>query len=1222
MRKINLLAGAALITCFAASNSFGQCTDWENEYVLNKDSNPGSQNDFDFLGQGDQIAQTYYYSGEGAVNAITVRGYVPGIYSHVDLRVRLYNVDANNRPTTAITPYYYVEFDDSPSNSETFYIPQTLVGDDFAVSIQVVDANPLRTFACLINETGDGNAEDLSSYRNGYSTGSWLSTMNGPHGDVDYYLEPLMTHTNNAEFEVVGGLCHAAGSVSFDNNSVLSTDYMFNQASTYYSWNFGDASSSTAENPTHTYAAGSYTVTLTTTHEYFNGTTCTDVYTQEISVGMSVAANVTNASCYGDEDGSVTGTVSNGNAPYSFWTSAGTGLSNLGAGTYTLYAEDDLGCNAAVNFTVTENPQIVFGSPSVTSATCGNSDGALLVSASGGTGTIQYNIDGGSFQSTGYFNGITGGIHTVTAMDASGAGCTQSMDFVIPEATAPHISLYSVTNVLCNGDEDGEIVVVGSGGTGALEFSIDGGTNYQSSGTFTGLEAGTYTVLVQDAISCTNGLSEIIVSEPDAIDFELSSESVLCFGGSNGSIEVSNLIGGTGTFLYSLDAVNYQSGSTFSGLSAATYVVTVKDINGCMESQNIVVSQPSILLVSTMSTNPTCFDYSNGGITVNASGGAGGYQYDLLGDNNEPQNFNTFSSVGDGTYTIVVTDANGCAANTAAVVTEPDQVEATIIVGSSTCLGSDGSIGVVAATGGAGSGYQYSFDEGNTWVNIPNNIAGLSAGTYDILVQDLAGCVVGYQSTVTNIGVPPVLTTVNHTDVTCFGGNNGSITVGTGVATDQYSIGSGFQSSGVFTGLTAGTYDVVVQTIAGCELQTLSITVIEPSDFFISTTTIDAACFGSSDGEVDVLASGGAGTISYSIDGINFQSGSTITGLSAGDYDLTIQDALGCYGYSSFVIEEPTPVEGFISHLNVTCNGFDNGVIYASADGGTPGYTYSLNGGPFVSSGTFSGLGGGNYTVYYMDANGCVTSETTTVSEPYAINLSVSVSNVSCAGGDNGVINLTVSGGVAPYSYQWTLHDGITYSEDIFNLDAGSYSVVVTDANGCTASASYNVSAPANPVVVNGTVTNASSVSANDGEIDITVTGGTTPYSYSWSNGSTIGDLTGLAPGVYTVEVTDGAGCSVSSTFTVTYEVGVGENDDAYTISLYPNPAHDFLNILVTDANVQLITLIDLQGQIVYSDRSGDKQVQLGLENFSAGIYFVNIHTDKGVTTEKVVITK
>ncbi|MBK9590932.1 MAG: T9SS type A sorting domain-containing protein [Crocinitomicaceae bacterium] len=171
--------------------------------------------------------------------------------------------------------------------------------------------------------------------------------------------------------------------------------------------------------------------------------------------------------------------------------------------------------------------------------------------------------------------------------------------------------------------------------------------------------------------------------------------------------------------------------------------------------------------------------------------------------------------------------------------------------------------------------------------------------------------------------------------------------------------------------------------------------------------------------------------------------------------------------------------------------------------------------------------------------------------------------------------------------------------------------------------ATYTVSAPINPVVVNGTVIDASGVSANDGEIDVTATGGTPPYFYDWSNGSTAADQTGLAPGVYTVEVTDGAGCAVSSTFTVSYSTGISETEEeGYTISVYPNPANVVLNITISNADIQLITLVDLQGKIVYTDASGDVNTQISLADFAKGVYFVNVQSSKGMTTKKVIVSK
>ena len=605
MRKLNLVIGAIILSCLGSANSFAQtsCTDWENEYVQSKDSNLGVDS-YETLGPGDQVAQTYFYSGQGTINAIRLHGYVPGLFTtFVPLKVTIYHVDANNRPTTIISGPFNLTYFDNPIGSMLLDIPNTSVTGNFAVSIQVNDFS--RSFNMLTNETGDGNNEDLASYRNDWSTGSWGSTLNDL-GDFDYYIEPLMSHTNVADFTVVGGLCPAAGNISFNNTSIVSNDSMFNQTAMVYDWDFGDGGSSSLKNPTHSFAVGSYTVMLITTHEKFAGTFCSDTAIQKISIGMSVAANVTAATCYNQNNGFVVGVVTNGTAPFTYWTTFN-GLTNLAAGSYTLFARDTLGCVSSVPFVIGQNPQIVFGAPQVTTATCSGSDGSILVTATGGTGTLQYSIDGGvNYQSSGYFNGLTGGEYIITVKDQSTAACTATKKFIIPEIAAPNISIYSVKNVTCFGNMNGEIVVIGSGGNGALQFSINGGVSYQSSGTFGGLGAGNYSVIVKDAFGCRNGTSQITITQPGEISFNTSAKAVTCYGGTDGEITVSSVIGGTGSFQYSINGLSYQSGTTFTGLLAGTYIVYARDVKLCIETKTVTVTQPPVMVIGSTHVNASC----------------------------------------------------------------------------------------------------------------------------------------------------------------------------------------------------------------------------------------------------------------------------------------------------------------------------------------------------------------------------------------------------------------------------------------------------------------------------------------------------------------------------------------------------------------------------------------------------------------------------------------
>ena len=233
--------------------------------------------------------------------------------------------------------------------------------------------------------------------------------------------------------------------------------------------------------------------------------------------------------------------------------------------------------------------------------------------------------------------------------------------------------------------------------------------------------------------------------------------------------------------------------------------------------------------------------------------------------------------------------------------------------------------------------------------------------------------------------------------------------------------------------------------------------------------------------------------------------------------------------------------------LNVTCNGANDGSINVVASGGTGVLQYSIDGFTYVLSNNFTGLGGGIYTVYVKDAHGCIVSNEVTITEPAALSILGTWTNVTCAGGNDGVINLTVFGGTGPFWFMWS--NGET-SEDIFHLAAGTYSVTVTDESGCDQIGSYTITQPTNPLIVNGTVTDASSSTTSDGDIDITINGGTGPYTFLWSNGTTTEDLHHVLPGLYTVIVTDNYGCATSSSFVIGFSTGVaGGNYDSLKVA-------------------------------------------------------------------------
>ncbi len=1188
------------------------------------------------LGNEESAAQTYEYSGPGVVNGVRVYGDFPAPIGGVPLAVTYYNVDAAGRPTSAVQSVNTIWW--AGQHNSLGYIDVTFPGGgvyaagNFAIGVRVRSAFPWGgIFRLGYTGDGEGLGEDLASVA-GTSTGfNWTSAKDNFSKDGDFFIEPRITHFITSSFTVNSTCVNAGQAVNFTNTSMVTKDPMFNQilaqgysgGQALYTWSFGDGSPvSNAINPTHTYtAAGVYTVTLTTKIDGWNND-CNDVFTTQISVGLTASApTVSNLTCFGSNNGSVTANVAGGAQPYEYSLMGGedasyqtsSTFSDLAAGNYTLYVKDAVGCEKSIAFSVTQPSAIVFNSIVPTAADCGNANGAVTVSATGGSGNLEYKLNNGNYQSSGSFSNLSAGSYTVTAKDAN--NCTSAALVSISNVTAPALTVLSSTNVSCNGGNDGSLVVIGNGGTGTLQYSLDG-VDFQTSGTFSNVSAGIYPVTVKDATGCTRVLS-VTITEPAALSISAKGIATSCNGGNDGKVEVTSASGGIGTLTYSLNGVNYQSGTTFSGLVAGNYTVYAKDIANCTATTSVTVGQPAAIGITTFITDASCNGFNNGSITVIATGGAGKYMYSMDGVNYQPTN--VFAELSARNYTVYVKDQNNCVAvKLNNFVTEPTEVEGTATTGSSTCGNSNGSI-LVSASGGSGSGYEYSLDGIN--YNSTGLFENLGAGTYYILITDDASCGTIIAATVQDLDGPSI-TSVSSTNISCNGGNDGTITVnsvtgGTGQIT--YSInGSTFQTSNVFSGLTAGTYTIVVKDINGCtgsENRTLS----EPNAIVINTTETDATCFGAEDGAIQVVASGGAGTLAYSIDfGITYQSSNVFEDLGAGTYVVVVRDAGGCLSNQAVRINQPAKINISLGVLNVTCRNAEDGAIAVTAWGGTGALQYSLDGNNYQSSNVFSDLSGGGYIVRVKDANNCIELQNTLVVEPAQLNAVEAISNVSCAGGENGVIDLTVSGGTLPYSIIWS---NSATTEDNFNLSEGNYTVYISDANGCLFSESYAVTEPANPIIINGVVADATDSIALNGAIDITVTGGTSPYSFTWSNGATTQDVNGLAAGNYSVTVEDANNCVTSNSFTVAGYTSVAElSVIKNSTSLYPNPASSFTVVEAVGFEINTVQVYDLTGRIVFESTPNNSKENINTANFNNGVYYVRIGVNNNFITKKLEI--
>ncbi|MEW6470547.1 MAG: PKD domain-containing protein, partial [Bacteroidota bacterium] len=558
------------------------------------------------------------------------------------------------------------------------------------------------------------------------------------------------------------------------------------------------------------------------------------------------------------------------------------------------------------------------------------------------------------------------------------------------------------------------------------------------------------------------------------------------------------------------------AGANQSNLAAGTYTITVTDANGCTATATTTITQPTQLTVTIpASTNVSCNGGSNGAATAAAAGGTVQYNYSW----SNSQTGANATGLTAGSYTVYVTDANGCTAQASVTITQPTAIVLNTSFTQSTCGNPNGSASVTAS-GGAG-GYQYSWNTGATTATISN----IASNIYTVVVTDANGCTATTTVNVPNAG-SPAITIVSQVNVLCFGGNNGSATANATGGTPGYTYNwSNSQTGPTATGLVAGTYTVIVTDANNCAAQT-TVTITEPAQLTVSATGTNVSCFGGNNGTAAATASGG--TTAYSYLWSNGDTNANATGLIAGTYTVVVTDANGCTAQTTVTITEPTQLILSTAGFATTCFGAANGQGVVIPSGGTLPYSYSWS--PVAgSTPSLTGLTAGTYTVCVTDANGCSACDTAIVTQPTQIVLSTATTPALC-GNANGTATVTATGGSGGYTYSW--NNGQT-AANATNLLPNTYTVWVTDANGCTDSATAIVTTPA-PLTISISATNVSCFGGSNGTATVVVGGGTTPYTYLWNNSGSTASISNLTIGTYSVIVTDQNGCSITAQVAVT----------------------------------------------------------------------------------------
>ena len=524
-----------------------------------------------------------------------------------------------------------------------------------------------------------------------------------------------------------------------------------------------------------------------------------------------------------------------------------------------------------------------------------------------------------------------------------------------------------------------------------------------------------------DGNGCTDSVSTVVTEPAVLVSVMQLDSNVSCYGLSDGGIST-NAAGGTSP--YSYEWSNGASTSSISGLPGGTYSLTLTDGNGCTTFDNALVSEPdSLVATGVLDSNVSCYEFNNGGASISALGGNTTYSY--LWSNGDT--LSIADSLLAGTYTVTVSDENGCNDTASVTITEPTELKLSTSLEPVSCFGgADGSI-TLTATGSVGN-YVYSVDSGLTYQST-GTFTGLSSATYDILVKDGNNCM-SAQTVIPSQPSALVASVGGVSDVLCKGDASGSavITSTGGTGSVKYSIDNGvtFKSGGSFTGLGSGNYTVVITDANFCTAG-INFTISQPSlALGLTSVVTDVLCKGESTGEIVISESGGTSPYEYSVDGgFSFSASATQNQLGTGTYGLVVRDGNGCTRSKTVKVSSPDRLKvGLTSKLSGSCPGSLDGSLEVSAEGGLGPYSYSIDGNATTqASGLFSGLSSGDYAVSVVDGNGCDASRNLVVNSEGE--LPVALFDFVKTQTSFSFINLSEGG----ESYEWSFGDGETSTQ-------------------------------------------------------------------------------------------------------------------------------------------------------------------------------------------------
>lgn len=624
------------------------------------------------------------------------------------------------------------------------------------------------------------------------------------------------------------------------------------------------------------------------------------------------------------------------------------------------------------------------------------------------------------------------------------------------DCTPASLSVGTVTMASCNDASDGSVNIAAVGGTPPYTFTLGSETN--STGNFSNLAAGNYTIQMTDALSCGNSV-QVEITAPAAISSAISiTQALSCHDDNNAAISL-QVDGGTAPYMIAWS--NSMSSENISNLSAGTYKVTITDNNNCVKEDSITITVPDELVATLTSSNLQCAGANDGTATASATGGTEPYTYEWSANANAA-NTATVSDLAPGVYSVTVTDANNCTAVAQSEVMDVSAMSISTSGTNPTCAAPNSGQATATVQGGT-EPYTYAWnDSANTTTATATN---LPAGQYIVSVRDANNCEI--KDTIVLTNPAPFTLESSSTNNNCADDTNGTISLTVSNASNPTYLWSNGMTTANLSSLATGEYCVTVTDDMGCT-NTACETITAPEALSYTEDIKVAGCQGQSNGSIALTIAGGMEPYQIQWQG-NASNSFTIEQLAAGTYSATITDANGCTLAYSATVQEDVPFTAELVGSNLSCNGASDGSININISNSVGTLTYQWTGPNAFASDmqNITNLAAGEYNVSIQDAaTGCQKQDVISITEPDGMSVQSTASNVICHGDKTGSIALAVSGGNPAYMYSVDGGNNFGSDANFTNLAADTFYLVVRDANNCETKDTVILTQPDEPVTV------------------------------------------------------------------------------------------------------------------------------------------------------------